>query len=60
VQVQAGEFEVMASLINYSIPSLTGWSQMLDVTSQNQMSETLAGGGGGSQGPTAGGGNVSF
>jgi hypothetical protein len=59
VQVQAGEFEVMACLMNYSIPSLTGWSQMLDVASQHQVSETLAGGGR-SQGPMAGGGNVSF
>jgi hypothetical protein len=59
LQVQAGEFEVMASLMRYSIPSLTGWSQMLNVASQNQVSETLSGGGR-SQGPTAGGGNLSF
>jgi len=58
VQVQAGEFEVIASLMRYSIPHLTGWAQQVDIAMHNAISETVNGRGGGgySGGPSAGGG----
>lgn len=58
VEVQAGEFEVITSIMRYSIPYLTGWAQQMDICIQNSISETTSGGGGYSGG--GGGSDVPF
>lgn len=52
VPIQAGEFEVIVSLLRYSIPYLTGWAQTMEVALQNSLSMDLSG--------ASGGGNVPF
>lgn len=54
VVVQAGEFQVIMSLMQHSLPLLTGWSTMMEVALQNSLARTFqeAGRGGG---PGAGG-----
>jgi hypothetical protein len=48
VEVQLGEFEVIKALLKDSIPSLVGWSQLVDKSVQNAIADAFGGGGGGS------------
>jgi len=61
-EIQAGEFEVLSSLLRESMPKLCGWSEMMDVAMKNAVKEGMKrgrGGGGGGGGGGDGGGNFS-
>ena len=53
-EIQAGEFEVLSSLLRESMPKLCGWSEMMDVAMKNAVEEckerTQKGRGGGGGG----------
>jgi len=38
-EVQAGEWEVVASVMKESLPYLAGWNQLMDISSQNAMAD---------------------
>lgn len=38
-EVQAGEWEVVASVMKESLPYLVGWNQLMDISSQNAMAD---------------------
>lgn len=72
VTVQAGEFEVITSIMKASMPYLVGWSTLMDLSMQRSVDDAMQGGGGasnprysgdgGGTGGTGvgGGGNVPF
>jgi hypothetical protein len=47
VTVQAGEFEVLKSIFQTSIPYILGWNTTMDIASAAAMSKGMSGGGGG-------------
>ncbi|KAL9181138.1 hypothetical protein ACHAXT_009943 [Thalassiosira profunda] len=47
ITIQAGEFEVVKSICQTSIPYLLGWNTTMDIASAAAMSRGLSGGGGG-------------
>jgi hypothetical protein len=51
VSVQAGEFEVILSIMRTSLPVLAGWSPLIDIAVQASINDAVRGGGGYS-GPT--------
>ena len=60
--VQAGEWEVLASLFRTALPALVGWTPLMDISMQSSIddSETVGGGGHRSSGGGGGAGNVPF
>lgn len=54
-EIQAGEFEVLSSLLRESMPKLCGWSEMMDLAMKNAVKEGMKRGRGGG----GGGGNFS-
>ena len=49
VTLQAGEFEVVKSIFQTSIPYLLGWNATMDLAAAAAISKSLSGGGGGGQ-----------
>ena len=46
VTLQAGEFEVIKSIFQTSIPYILGWNTTMDIASAAAMSKGMSGGGG--------------
>jgi hypothetical protein len=56
----AGEYQVLKSIIEYSLPRLVGWSTFMDHALERSISDSVnnnadSGGGGGGSGPYGGG-----
>lgn len=47
ITIQAGEFEVLKSIFQTSIPYILGWNTTMDIASAAAMSKGVSGGGGG-------------
>jgi hypothetical protein len=45
VMIQAGEFEVLKSIFQTSIPYILGWNTTMDIASAAAMSKGMSGGG---------------
>lgn len=60
IQVQAGEFELISTLMRYSLPHLTGWAQQFDIAMKNALNEGISGGGGGGGSSGGAGGDLPF
>jgi hypothetical protein len=61
VVTQAGEFEVISSIMKSSLPILAGWSPLIDIAVRASINDAAEGGGsyggnGGGRGASSGGG----
>jgi hypothetical protein len=56
VILMAGEYQVVKSIMEYSIPRLIGWSTMLDHAIEKSVMDQIKSGGGGGGGSNSYGG----